>query len=705
MPNAAYMKIGDRYTGRLVFPTLYEQGMSKDATAQQVPLQILEDVFQIFTSTLIELQETEQAHLTVNYGAESSRQSRMGGGPPGQGTHAIAPDILEPLTRQVLVKIRQQQWGKDAFWFHEFRGMRAANVSRLEDLPQRPEDIFTRRFKVDILSYMVNWQDWLFDVGTEFMLAKQVLMFRRDSFPLLMQKVLNLAENDSHAVVHTAKFHWDPAALLTDAGGFRFTPARQDRDRCGVHYVQGYSTEKHQIYSLGRTGIAAHLTFKDFIVNGADGYTEQLITAWSDTALAASSWNARLEMRVRGDRLDLADRLEFSLEEIERCFFTFSTPAFFRFKAIRLHALSFVLTSWRQCTDIDTKVHSDSLHLLFACIWSINALNSRPADMATDRALSNAVCPHHLNRSDRQWIPVLNHYGMHFLAGLNYHLNRNGGVAYLMGDSLDLATLQPLAGSSINLSHLRQYFSKRSAPNDIGSQLRPPKRRNLVMNNKISPRDLMEPPHGFVNPFTLDQQGYTTEDGASVDDALGRIYCQFQFDMVFKLPICSGRSQSYERCNRDRMAQDHWHQVMHRNNTADVFQLCAFAPNSSEGEFRRVYDLCFADEPSEVSQGTQNWRDLKYNKVWAELFHNVDKEVWKAARKEMFAVWCEQLAWVPCARGNRVWSTKRGDMRAGIREHSDDGMFTGACPIILLNPLMRPKPGFTPETITPMREW
>lgn len=704
MPNAAYIRIGDRYTGLLVFPDQYEESMSKNPVARQVPKPILEDLFQIFTSTLIALQESEEAHLTVNYRAESSRQSRMGACPPGGGTHAIAPDLLEPFTRQVLHRVRRHPWGKNSFWLNQCRGMRSANVTKLEDLPESPEAIFTQRFKMDILGYMVDWKNWYFDIGVELMLDHHVLMFRKDSFPLLMQKILTLPEADAHAVVHTAKFHWDSAALLNDAGGFRFTPARQDADRYGVHYVQGYSTEKHQIYSLGRDHSAAIVNFKDILNQGVDGYTKSLLTAWADTALARTNWNSRLEIRVRADRLTLSERLDFTTNEILRCFFMFPSRAWFRFKSIRLYALTDMLTFWHRCIDPGVKSHVDSLHLVFACIWSINALNSRPADKATDRALSDLVCPHRFNRAQQQWDPVRDHFGLHFLPGLVFHLNHNSGVGYLRGITLDQDALQLLAGSAVSLRDLRRILSKRRLP-DAHIMVLHPDKRSSAQSNKIAPRKIIQPPANFINPFTMDEQGFTLKDGGSVDERLAQVFCQFQSDIVHKMPIRQSAVQTYERSDRDTVVQDHWHQVLHRSNVADVFSLCAFVPSSTLAEWTRVFNLCFSEDPRDATRNSQNWKDFVWPGEWMSLRADVEKDVWKAAAKDMFRVWCEKLAWVPRALGSRAWSTKKNDMKGGIRPHSDDNSYEGPCPIILLNPTLVPQPTFQPLQAVPVEDW
>jgi hypothetical protein len=707
LPNAAYLRFGDHFLARLCFPDLYEESMAKDPSARRVPTSILQEIFQMFTSCIIAEQPVEQAHLTPNYDTESSRQAKMGSGPPGQGTHAIAASRLASLTKEVLLLLRRQPYGKNAFWLIEGRGMRAATVSKLEDLPRTPEEIFSNLFKLQTLAYMIDWKEWFFDIASELMLDKHVLMFRRDSFPLLMQKVLDLPEADSHAIVHTAKFAWDSAALLNDAGGFRFAPARQDRDRCGVHYVQGYSTEKHPIYFLTKDSNAASLNFPHMLHNGANTYASHLLKSWADIALQYASWNARLEIRVRGDRLSLSDRLDFSTEQMERYLFMFDTRAWFQFKSIRLFALSNLLTSWYQCTDAQTKAHPDSLQLMFACLWSVNALNSRPADMATDRALSAVVAPHRLNRADGCWNPVPDHYGVHFLAGLNYNLNRHHGVGYLMGATLPLEALQPLAANVVVLKNLVQYLSKRRSSGEDDLDAGISKRRTVTQTNKTTPQELFEPPADFVNPFTLDKQGYTLKsDDGSLDERLGKVYCQFQFDVVFKLPVRSSNAGlTYERSNRDRMTQDHWHQALHRVNSADIFQLVAFNPNSTKLEWQRVYDQFFPETPTKPGKSTQNWGDFVYLPEWRRLCADVDKEAWKAVRTEMLRVWYKELAWVPCAKGGRAWTTKKGDMRGNITEHSDDMKYNGPCPIIVLNPTRTPKSNFAPRLVQPVERW
>jgi hypothetical protein len=700
IPHVAYIKCLDRVTAYLILPDLYNATMAKNAEARKVPKERLEEIFKMFTSVLITLQPSEQAHLTETYDAEISRQSQMGRAPPGQGTHAIAPQLVSILTSRVLKLVRREPWGRNAFYLNVFRGMRSANVSTLEEVPRSPEDIIRNRFGIAVLPHLINWKHWYFDLGLELMLDGHVLMFRRDSLPFLLQKLLHIAEVDADAIVHTSKFEWDSAAQLYDAGGFRYEPSKEDQDVCGVTYVQTYPTEKHPIYAMSNSNSTALITFKDVMNNGAADYVERLIATWSDMSLAATSWNARTEIRVRGDKLHLTERLTFDAADLVRCLFMFPTSAWYRFKCIRLYGLSEPLMFWHRCTDPGTKSHLDSLQLVLACIWSINALNSRPLDWASNRALSDEVCPHERDRTDGTWRPVHDYQGLHFLAGISYSCNSNNGVGYLIGRTLDMASLQNLAGNAFSLGDLKRLLLKRPSTTDAVSQ--PAKRSNLG-SNKGKPSKFNAIPGDFVNPFNLDEAFFETEGNETQSERLALILCQFQYDVIFKMPIHL-HPPTYERINRMKLVQNLWPKAMYRRNIADVFRLCAFSDPSDA-----LWDSCFEGFFPEVVYKfdlmAQNWRDFNFPSLWMSEKVLMTKDRWNAMRAELYKVWCEQITWAPLPSSDRAWTTKTNKRTTSTKLHSDDGQWTGACPIIVLNPRIYPRPFYDADVAVAASEW
>jgi hypothetical protein len=674
--------------------------MAKNAEARKVPKERLEDIFRMFTTTLISMQPSEQAHLAESYDAEMTRQSQIGRVPPGQGTHAIAPKHVADLTARVLSLVRRQHWGRNAFYLNTFRGMRSANVSTLDDLPHSPEDIILNRYEIKVLPLRIDWKTWYFDIGLELMLDSHVLMFRRDSLAMMLQKLLHIGEADAEAIVHTSKFEWDSAAQLFDAGGFRYEPPKNEQDACGVTYLQAYCTEKHQIYSLGKDKNSALINFKDVMENGAAKYTKDLISAWSDMALASSSWNARVEIRLRGDKLHLSERLEFRTEDTIRCLFMFPTPAWFRFKCIRLYALGDIVWFWFTCEDNVTKSHADSLHLLMASIWSINALNSRPSDWASDRALSDAVCPHRLDRTDNIWVPVHDHQGLHFLAGLNYRCNTNDGVGYLSGRTLDMGVLQSLAGHNYSLTDLKRTMLKRPSANTPKSQ--PVAKRSNTGANKTKPVKLTAVPEGFVNPFNLDEEDFDMDNDTTFKDRLALLLCQFQFDIMFKFPIHKN-TPTYERVDRNKLVQELWPKAMSRVNVADVFQLCAFA-QASDDRWTRCFNMFFPDNKYTFDLASQNWKEFNFAPLWTAHKASMNTRQWKAFRKELLRVWHESIAWAPLPGIDRAWTTKKNDRGQGVTARSDDGEWTGACPIIVLNPRFQGS-RYDARTVTDPDDW
>jgi hypothetical protein len=707
IPNVAILKIEDRHVSRLFLPAIFNEKMIRNAEERKVPIEILRDLYLIMRTVLVDLQPAEAGHLSATYDAEVTRQSRGGQIAPGNSTHLIPAHLLVRFSKDVLQAVRALQWGRGAFWFDQFRGLRGANVSTFDELPDSVEDIF-QRLHIPIVPGANNWADWRFDVAVEMQMKGQVMQWRRDSFPMLVEKLLLMSPADAEALVETEAFKVDLSAQLTQVAGFRYEASDGEVARHGVHYCQAYSSEKHSTYQSGADSNSLTMSFADVVRNGGDLYCKKVLKVFTDTALQLdSTWNARLEIRVSGDKYaEIKARLRFTPTELAQSLFSTATKMWFCFKSLRLVALCDLIMFWYSSPNWENRCSEDALHLVLACIWSVNALNSRPVDFVGERQLADSVCPHRLVRTG-EWQPERDFYGIHFFAAISVHMGRNDGVAFFPMANMTMEDLQRVAGNEVALSTLRTTLTKRtvgSASSGVGAAASgpPTKKARTTTNRTPAPTVSRIPAGDEENLFDLDEQGIQVANVPSLNDKATWLLYQFMRDVANKF-VDAKKGPSYTRNDLQEMNAVHYHQIFSRSNTADVFRVVAYAP-ASTAAFQSAWDAFWPHQHLNRGQGNQNWSQFLYLKEWDTLRTMTTAADWQAIHSQMWQVCKRRFAWLPLP-GDRAWTSRQRSVKGEITIRSDTAGFSGPCPIIVLNPHFTKTQDFIPEVALALKDW
>lgn len=722
IPNVGYIKIASRHIGRIMLPALY----SKDGNAKDlaVSVEILKDIFDIMHHHCVQLNAMEEGHMPPSYNAEMFRQT-FHGTQPGNSSVLIRAGDMAEFTRRVLVDIRREPWGRGAFWFNQFRGFRAATSKAAVEGqfgPASVTDAFDR-MGLDYYEDLIEPKNWMLDLGWEVQCHSEALLWRRDAFAQIVAQWLQVPDADANAMVQSAAFNFDSAAQLHDAGGFRYELSRMDAVQSGIVYMQCYSTEKHLIHKVGERRSALNISFADVVKDGAQDYCTKLTNALADAA--DSSANARAEVRVLGDRLvQVACRVPFSQVQLTRLMINFPANVWFHFKALRLHGMGMLLKHW-YTGDIECRVLHDALQLVLALIWSINALNNRPEDFAAERALANAVCPAVLRNGE--WIPQLNLYGIHFIAGIQFHPLRNGGVGFTNFGTLPPETLQKLMGSQFSIANIRRVLEgkRRSV---AGGQQAGSSTQHLIKRRRITNKGTAHDaviPAGLNNPFKLEEQGFalpstvgqsadSSDDSddendtnrrnrrmqspPSLDQSAWQLWWQFVGDVVNKFPQPNNVARSHMSNDNSRLSpgrpyarvpvealEKKWDKVFQRKNLADVFDRVRMSPPSSaEADWTRLFDVYFPNSPPAEGKTNQNWSSFKYLNNYFRLRTLLGPQAWNALRAALRRQCNRRLAWLPKASPERVWWTavkKTGN----TLYHGDNALERNPCPIVVPN--------------------
>jgi hypothetical protein len=698
IPNVGYIKIADRHIGRIFLPALY----NKEGDAA-VSTQVLVEIFEVMHYHCVELQGMEDGHIPPTYDAEMSRQT-FHGSQPGTSSVMIRPADMVQFTRTVLHQIRQEPWGRNAFWFNQFRGFRAGTSIAINEGtafgPASATEAF-ERMSLECVPDLIIPKDWRFDLGWEVHCEGEVLHWRCDAFPQMLAQWLQVSDPDASSMCKSASFNFDSAAQLHDVGGFRYEPSRSDGERSGVTYMQAYCTESHLVHKPGERHSALNVTFSDVVKDGAQAYCKRMIGIFTDAEWTSA--NARAEVRVTGDRLtEIAARVPFTSEKLLTLLIDFPAGFWFRFKSLRLAAIGMLLNHWFTAKDVDNRVSLDALQLAAVLIWSANALNNRPEDMASERALASSICPARFNHGE--WEVEYNHYGLHLIASISFHPLRNSGIAFVNTPLLEPEVLQKLMGNQYNIAGLKRILegNKRSAARgDPAGSTTLVKRRRITNKSQAETATL---PAGAANPFRLEEDGYDlpgSDDPPSDDDArqqrnsarrrrgLNEIvwscWCQFLKDVLHKFPqpnnVGPHAQDAYHRWPQSEL-ENHSDKALQRVNLADVFTRVR---TQNSNVWREMFEIWFPN--SQVDTGStsqQYWQAFQYLTDYFRLRSLLSKEAWDAVRAALRRQFDSQLAWVPKANTERPWWTSK-KRHTGTTYHGEPYGTQHPCPVVALN--------------------
>jgi hypothetical protein len=158
---------------------------------------------------------------------------------------------------------------------------------------------------LDYLEYLnpfeLNMNNWYIDIGIEIQAPGQVVWWRPEAFWRLIRGILETTDEKAAQITGLKEFARDPAAQLSDAGGFRYSPTRGHSGTHQVAYIQAYNTEKSPTYSLAdRRNVSLHLAVQRALtkVEDAETFASDLAEIFIDCLNDGYDGHARLEVRV-----------------------------------------------------------------------------------------------------------------------------------------------------------------------------------------------------------------------------------------------------------------------------------------------------------------------------------------------------------------------------------------------------------------------
>lgn len=184
------------------------------------------------------------------------------------------------------------EWASDYFWGTEIRGVKDAHTHPISTSPQ--ERLRVLRSVTEGIN--TRYGTWYIDVGLEFILGGQALLWSTDAHSRIIQAALGIDERTANTIISTRSHYVrDVSTHLESLSGFRAT-LKDDDNFISAVYMQVYTTDKSQTYHPENGRYSKTLTPKVAMNGNPPPWCQSLLNLYRDAARNVDV-AARIELR------------------------------------------------------------------------------------------------------------------------------------------------------------------------------------------------------------------------------------------------------------------------------------------------------------------------------------------------------------------------------------------------------------------------
>jgi len=310
VPNIYFGSFGPRHTLRLFFPQL-QDGDRRVVNLTDIQLGDLYDLA-IRKAAQDVLRDTVHDWPT-SFKAAQFKDRNHGRGFSNSGV-IISALRLSEFDQQIRYHIDTEpllEWAAGYFWGTEIRGVKdaythpisAPQAERLRLLELMTEDINT------------TYGTWYVDVGLEFILGGQALLWSTDSHSQIMQAALGIDASEANSIMSKrSKYFRDVSTHLESLSGFRaILDDNSWNNLVSAVYIHAYTSDKSQTYHPENGRYGKTLTLKEAMHGNPPPWCQNLLNLYRDAARNVDV-AARIEVRCP---LEFADECLVSFPEDE----------------------------------------------------------------------------------------------------------------------------------------------------------------------------------------------------------------------------------------------------------------------------------------------------------------------------------------------------------------------------------------------------
>jgi hypothetical protein len=669
----------------------------------------------------------------ASYLAEESRIRRSNTGHISVGGGVmVSKDHVSAFAQRLLVLVREEDWGKHAFWYHQIRGVQGRTKHDAEDREdqRRQFDEFMSMFHVERLDPRCFWVD----VGCSLQMEEQVLVWREDAHPRLLSEALNLAPFE--AVAEARKADVDQTCMLSGVAGLRHELTVPER---GIYFLQLYTSEKRGAYQMhGGVQKSKHLNYTTTLRDRGKviQFKKDMDVIFQDSE-ERQNGHARFECRIRLDHVrewleqgqDVAAFLPneralwmdsvyifhrqdwwFVVAAMTSWRLKLTAVSYRRFKLTRLSAFVRLILQWHESVD-PTRLEDPSIGLIVALVWMTNALNSRPFDKGVERDMRRSLLPWDFAAADDDGEVgrCVEHYGLLCVAELELGFAPSLGPGMTAPAEHCLSALTKFYDGCVmgyrELRHeaitqvQRQEREETANPSRVAN-----KGKRTISISKLMPEDYLVPEimreynhvRGRGTAAGRAQGGAGGNAGNARIGSIGGIggtgdlhhkinyaFAQFLNDIKSKAPNMGTKSSdgSYLKVKAVDCAAL---ELFGERNLGGIFHHVAVLEYATV-EWNLAFDLSFPEEPWNPSAYAQNWNSARWTTDWRFLVTKMDPETRSAARFALRRAF-DRFVWFPSITKDRWWMPKVKPRMTRYPVNDAGQPLKSTAPVVLVNP-------------------
>jgi len=204
---------------------------------------------------------------------------------------------LSELDQQIRYHIETEpvlEWAADYFWGTEIRGVKDAYTHPISTPPAERLRLLESVTK-DIDT---TYGTWYVDVGLEFILGGQALLWSTDSHSQIMQAAFGIDAREANSIMSKrSKYFRDVSTHLESLSGFRVVlDDNSMNNRVSAVYGQAYESSKSQTYHPENGRYGKTLTLKEAMHGNPPPWCQNLLNLYRDAARNVDV-AARIEVR------------------------------------------------------------------------------------------------------------------------------------------------------------------------------------------------------------------------------------------------------------------------------------------------------------------------------------------------------------------------------------------------------------------------
>jgi hypothetical protein len=357
----------------------------------EVPVEVRREVFKEMRRAVVSVcGQLHDGVWPATYEAEEKRARGKGRGRLQVSGKLIKKEKVGAFGRKFLRNLQAHWWGKNAYYFHEVQGVRGAHqhrTSRAEAAREKflsmidVNSIRKQDWYIDVgLEASAPEQVLWWDIGGHRWLINEIIGRtnnnnevgneaedsdyddwmeedgdsgdeeyeedgddedgddedgeEEDGYDVDEEEEVEEVEDDEDVAENLMEgrrhYTFDPCCQMFDVGGFRLTTTEAIRLRTGVYYIQAYCTEKIATYQ--QAGQALQFDYSSIL--DAASYSKlqkqgenilEIFEAFSSHKVAG---NARLEVRVRLDKVEDLNPINLRGDNLSRTMFSFPSDTY-----------------------------------------------------------------------------------------------------------------------------------------------------------------------------------------------------------------------------------------------------------------------------------------------------------------------------------------------------------------------------------------